>query len=242
MCSTSGRKGYALEERPFGAMNNKSIRPIPLPVSVFAHRGASGCKPQNTLEAFKIALDTGINGIELDVHFDNNRLLVYHDIEIVTEHRNNNLHIPTLNEVFDLVNNKAVINIELKGYGTSEPVVNLINSCFMEKGWSYSSYILSSFKYDLLKQARNMSEEIPIALLIKNDFDDSYFEIANDLKAFSLNISRQLATKGLIDRIHNRNYKVFVYTINEISEMNKMKEIGADGYFTNYPDKSLTLL
>ena len=34
---------------------------------IFAHRGASGYEPENTLEAFALAIEQGADGIELDV-------------------------------------------------------------------------------------------------------------------------------------------------------------------------------
>ena len=35
---------------------------------ILAHRGACGYAPENTLEAFRLALDMGADGFELDVH------------------------------------------------------------------------------------------------------------------------------------------------------------------------------
>ena len=35
---------------------------------IFAHRGASGDAPENTLEAFELAAGMGAHGVELDVH------------------------------------------------------------------------------------------------------------------------------------------------------------------------------
>ena len=50
------------------------------PVKIIAHRGASACAPENTLAAFKLALEMGADGIELDVHLSaDSRLMVIHD-------------------------------------------------------------------------------------------------------------------------------------------------------------------
>ena len=35
-------------------------------VKIFAHRGASAYAPENTLEAFQLAMNQGADGIELD--------------------------------------------------------------------------------------------------------------------------------------------------------------------------------
>ncbi|MCC6094340.1 MAG: glycerophosphodiester phosphodiesterase, partial [Eubacterium sp.] len=47
---------------------------------VWAHRGASGYAPENTLEAFQLAADIGADGVELDVQLTrDNQIVVCHD-------------------------------------------------------------------------------------------------------------------------------------------------------------------
>ena len=47
---------------------------------VFAHRGASGYAPENTLEAFLLAIEQGADGIELDVQLSKDGVpVVIHD-------------------------------------------------------------------------------------------------------------------------------------------------------------------
>ena len=47
---------------------------------VWAHRGASGYAPENTLAAFQMAADMGADGIELDVQIcKSGELVVIHD-------------------------------------------------------------------------------------------------------------------------------------------------------------------
>ena len=47
---------------------------------ITAHRGASDQAPENTMAAFRRALDIGADGIELDVHMRaDGRLVVIHD-------------------------------------------------------------------------------------------------------------------------------------------------------------------
>lgn len=50
---------------------------------IWAHRGASGYAPENTLEAFKLAIDEKADGIELDVQLTKDKeLVVIHDEKI----------------------------------------------------------------------------------------------------------------------------------------------------------------
>ena len=47
---------------------------------VIAHRGASGHAPENTLAAFRLALEMGAKAIEFDVHQTlDHELVVAHD-------------------------------------------------------------------------------------------------------------------------------------------------------------------
>ena len=108
---------------------------------IWAHRGASGYLPENTLEAFQKAVDMGADGIELDVHKTKDGVLVViHDEMIdrtsdgtgwvkdmtydeLLQYNYNRTHqeslshatIPTLAQVFDLIKpTNLTINIELK--------------------------------------------------------------------------------------------------------------------------------
>lgn len=107
---------------------------------LFAHRGASAYAPENTLEAFELAVKMGADGVELDVHMARDgELVVAHDEEIgrvangiglicnmttaeLKKHRFNRTHpefkdatIPTLREVYELLKPTGLhINTELK--------------------------------------------------------------------------------------------------------------------------------
>ena len=107
---------------------------------IFAHRGASGYAPENTLEAFALAMEMGADGIELDVQLTKDgEVVVIHD-EVIDRVSNGkglvkdytlvqlrkfsfdnhmegyeNISIPTLKEVLELVKaSKMEVNIELK--------------------------------------------------------------------------------------------------------------------------------
>src|SRR5215510_9615942 len=51
--------------------------------TILAHRGASGHRCENSLEAFREARDLGADGVELDVHATKNgALVVHHDPDL----------------------------------------------------------------------------------------------------------------------------------------------------------------
>ncbi len=52
-------------------------------MKIYAHRGASGYAPENTMQAFELARDMGADGIELDVHYTKDgKLAVMHDFTL----------------------------------------------------------------------------------------------------------------------------------------------------------------
>src|SRR6202012_4908706 len=110
----------------------------------FGHRGARGHEPENTVRSVRRALELGADGVEVDVHLADGELVVIHD-ETMFRTNNGRGHvadktfaelrlldagagerIPTLAEIFDAVNRRAVINVELKGPHTAAPVAELI--------------------------------------------------------------------------------------------------------------------
>jgi len=63
------------------ARETRSIR-IDWPAN-FAHRGSSALAPENTLEAFRLAVEAGAGGLELDVHMTRDgEIVVIHDARV----------------------------------------------------------------------------------------------------------------------------------------------------------------
>ena len=162
---------------------------------VWAHRGASGYAPENTMEAFELALDMGVDGIELDVQLTRDReLVVIHDetidresdgsgyvadlsLEELREFNYNKTHpeycehadIPTLREVLDLIAPTDVtLNIELKTSVNPYPgIEQAVNDLVHE----YDEYnlsdriIYSSFNHDSIMRMKAIDENARLGLL-----------------------------------------------------------------------------
>lgn len=219
------------------------------------HRGACGYEPENTLLSFKKALELNVDMIELDVYLcKTGELVVIHDDKVdrttngkgyITEKSFKELRqldagkgekIPTLQEVLDLTNKKAKVNIELKGEGTAKPVSKVIEKYVKEKGWSYDDFLVSSFNhYELLKFSK-LSPNIKIGVLIKGT-PIGFAEFAEKVNAYSVHLSLEFINKEFVEDAHKRGMKVFVWTVNDTDEMQRMKELGIDGVFSKFPDR-----
>lgn len=217
---------------------------------IVAHRGASGYEPANTLRAFERAIQMGAPALELDVHVSKSGdLVVIHDYttqdkkkvsELTTQELKkydlgNGEHIPLLSQVFDLVNQRAVINVELKGPGTAAPVAKLINYYIKEKKWNPKNFLVSSFDHYRVREFNTRAPLVPTGVIFES----------NPI-GYALNATRagahyaigyyEFLTPEFIKDAHIRGIKVYSYTVNDKETAQKLIDMNIDGIITNYPD------
>jgi glycerophosphoryl diester phosphodiesterase len=219
------------------------------------HRGAMGHETENTLASIQKALDLNVDMIEIDVFkISSGEIVVFHDEEIdrLTNGRGaieslnlnaiknlsvkGNHKIPLLIEVLDVVDHKVPVNIELKGPGTSEGVLEIINSYIENRGWSLNDFLISSFNWEELKDMRTINKDIEIAVLTEANPLDA-IDIAEELDAVAINPNYMSLTKGNVSKIRNHGFKIYTWTVNDAEQISKMKSLGVDGIFTNYPER-----
>jgi glycerophosphoryl diester phosphodiesterase len=220
----------------------------------FGHRGARGHEPENTVRSVRRALALGADGVEVDVYFVDGQLVVIHDdtLERTTNGRGRVMkksfdylrsldagageHIPTLAEIFDAVNRRAVINVELKGPHTAAPVVALIAEYVDRHGWSYDDFLVSSFDHARIQEARQHCLGLRTGALIMRT-PRGLAKFAEAMGAWSVNASKRCVTPKLVADAHQRGLKVFVFTINEPEEIARMRALGVDGVFSDFPER-----
>tara|TARA_Y100000310_G_scaffold343906_1_gene453825 strand:- start:1505 stop:2167 length:663 start_codon:yes stop_codon:yes gene_type:complete len=210
------------------------------------HRGAAGYEPENTIRSFKKALKLNVDMIELDVHLSKDKeLIVIHDKKVnrttngkgfvhrktlkeLKSLRIGKEEIPTLEEVINLINKKALIIIELKGKNTAIPVSKLIKK-YLRKGYGINNFHVSSFSKKELKKLDKDIKSSPIVRRIPLRF--------NKIIKHSIYTNYKYVTKRAINRAHKKGIRVNVYTVNSIKDIKRMKALNVDGIVSNYPDK-----
>lgn len=226
----------------------------------FAHRGASASAPANTLPAFILARQIGCTRYELDVHLTRDgALAVYHDYNLASgtdcsqdikdissaelaactvRHSfspNLQAHPPLLQEVLPVVApDLECLNIEIKNEDNRYPGIERVLLDLLEKNGSVSAdkILFSSFDYPTLLRLRALAPAARIGWLTR-DFDA---QAARKLGAFSVHINQTRLTQNLTRICHQQNQYMFVYTVNEIQAAHRVKNLGADGIFTDRPD------
>ncbi len=219
------------------------------------HRGARGYAPENTLLSFRKALELGVDAVELDVYCcKSGETVVIHDDRVdrttngkgcVWEKTFGELRqldagegekIPSLEEVLDLINRKVLINIELKGEGAARSVAKIIKRYILEKNWKNENFLISSFNYHELVRFHKLLLSVRLGALITGIPID-YAKFGEDLKAYSVNLSREFVNQAFVDDAHRRGLKAFVWTVNEPEDIKRIKSLGVDGIFSDFPDR-----
>lgn len=161
---------------------------------IIAHRGASAYYPENTMAAFKAAVEMNAEMIELDVLISKDGIpVVLHDAQLkartngrgmVSDYTVNELkkldagswfgnqfsdqQVPTLSEVLEFAAGKIAVNIEIK----TEAVTDQLEGGVVERSlklvqkYGMEDYVLfSSFNYQAVEHVKKLKPEMPAALL-----------------------------------------------------------------------------
>jgi glycerophosphoryl diester phosphodiesterase len=209
------------------------------------HRGAKGHATENTLASFEKAMEVGVDMIELDVFLSKDNIpVVIHDKTIDRTTISNGfvsdflaielqkLGIPTLEDVFQLVNHQCDINVEIKEFEAVKSVLDLIHSNIFSK----EKILISSFDWNALQEVRFHDNDIRIGVLTETDVDLA-LAFAKFIKAYSIHPFHHLLTKENVIQMQSKNFKVFPWTVNEPEDIIFVKSMNVDGIITDFPDR-----
>ena len=212
-----------------------------------------GYAPENTLASVKKAIDLKVDMIEVDVYYIDGELIVLHDDRLerttngtgyVWEHSFSELRkldagngekIPTLHEVVELIPDHIQINIEIKGRTAARPVVEFIQH-YADSKKAKQRFLVSSFIHEKLKLVKNLEPDIRTAALCCAE-PIKLARFASKLDACAVNPSIEFVSRVFVEDAHKRGLKVFVYTVNHPEDIERMRQLGVDGVFSNYPDR-----
>lgn len=216
------------------------------------HRGARGHEPENTLLSIRRGLELGAQAIEIDVWHVEGELVVIHDARLERTTNGKGVvarktlsylrsldagkgeRIPTLREVFQTVGRRAMINVELKGRRTAAPTVRLIEEFVTMHGWTYEDFLVSSFNRTELRAIKD--PRIRIGLLLTRP--SRFFALsARRVRASTVNPAYKWVSAKFVQDAHRQGLLVFPYTVNEAADIHRMREMGVDGIFTDYPER-----
>ena len=194
-------------------------------------------------------MQCGATGVEFDVRrCGDGRLVVIHDetINRTTNGRGrvadlsyeelrqfdagSGEPIPLLRDVLDQFGACCLLNIELKEPDIAGDVKRLVLERRLER-----HVIISSFEWQELVSA---VPEIPIALLSSKL--ENLISAAKDLHATAIHPCKDVVSATLIEAARQAKLQVNVWTVNDVAEISKFRSLGADGIFTDFPERCST--
>lgn len=230
---------------------------------VWAHRGASGYAPENTLDAFRKAVEMGADGIELDVQMTKDgELVVIHDetidrvsngkgwvkdytYEELKKFNFNKTHleytkeeIPTLEQVYLLIKpTNLTINVEIKTGIVFYPGIEERVLELTERLGMKERVIYSSFNHYTIRKIKELDPQAKTGMLYEDGIIDAVDYACDVVKADALHpAGYNVFYPGLLERCRERKRLLHVWTINEEKHMRMLCEAGVDALITNYPD------
>lgn len=232
------------------------------PCIQIAHRGASGSAPENTLAAFKKAIEIGVDAVELDLHGTaDGEVVVIHDSSL---DRTTNLRgsvnqvaletikhadagkwfasefadepVPTLVEALECIDGSAIAVLEIKDATIGEAVVEKINE--ME---ALEKVVIISFHTSVLREVRTLDPRIPTGWLIGSHNCDALpaqlCQKLGQLGSSLLNVNHQLITVEFAYEVQRRGIALWCWTVDDLARMREMKALGVQGITSNHPER-----
>lgn len=231
-------------------------------VKIWAHRGASGYVPENTLEAFSKAIEMKADGIELDIQMSKDgEIVVVHDEKLgrvsdgsglvknhtLAELKRMNFsksfpgfgrtQIPTLKEVYELVQGKEItVNVELKtGVFFYEKMVDKALDLAAAMGVE-DRILYSSFNHYTLKEIKEKNPQAVTGMLFMDGLVDAPL-YGRKLGVDALHpVYTHLKYPDFLQQCRENNLSLHVWTVNTGQKFREMKAAGVDAVITNYPD------
>jgi glycerophosphoryl diester phosphodiesterase len=228
-----------------------------------AHRGYSGAYPENTSVAFEKAIEAGVDMIEMDCQLSKDgEVVVIHDERLnrtagarglVKGKTLNQLKkldagawfkksfrgekILTLEEVMGIVAGHVDLSLDIKTVRPGSLGIEL-KILFILSHYDYlDRSILSSFDYRSLRRVRELAPGAKIGVLYGKGIKDNPFQIAKDLKAHSLHVQKELLTPDFLAKARQLGVRTFVWTVNDVAEMERFLSLGIDGMISDFPGK-----
>nr|WP_314864490.1 glycerophosphodiester phosphodiesterase family protein [uncultured Flavobacterium sp.] len=222
---------------------------------VCGHRGAMGHAAENTLESIKKGVELKADMLEIDVFkIKTGELVVFHDDNLdritdakgkIEEYSFEDLRkvlvagkhqIPTLEEVIETIDRKAVLNIELKGGNTATDTYRIIQE-FKGRGWKDKDFFISSFKFEELQKMRSLSKKIAIGLLTFKEPVDVVIKKAKEINAQAINPYYKTVNAESVALMQANNFKVYPWTVDEPSDIKNLQILKVNGIITDFPDR-----
>jgi glycerophosphoryl diester phosphodiesterase len=201
------------------------------------HRGASALARENSLRAFELAIEYGLDMSELDVHLSRDgHVVVVHDADLsrllnrptnvgdLTARELRELDVPSLTDVFDLVRGRLGLYVELKGPGTGTAVGGLI-----AHGAARGIELIGgSFEPSLVGELDTACKDVPRSVLFASTTVGEMVEMCRSVDAIYAHPCFRPITAELVRGLQAAGLQVMTPHTNDPVEAQHFADLGVD--------------
>lgn len=229
---------------------------------VIGHAAGAGEAPANTLAGVEACLDARAEAIEIDLQLCADGIPVLMHDETVD--RTTNLkgrvrrltvdelaeadagqgeHVPTLDEVLELVNGQMAVFCELKATTGDERqdsrlVTAVIETIVRFGAWDWTG--VHSFRRDMVREARQMETRVSAAIIsppVRGGAVDQLLGAALKRNAQAISLEHSCIQRDVVVRAKQRQLTVWAWTADQPAHWDALIEAGVDGIITNFPSR-----
>ncbi|OEK72529.1 glycerophosphodiester phosphodiesterase [Staphylococcus equorum] len=233
-----------------------------------AHRGIATYFPENTMIAFKAALISNIDILEIDIHRTlDNQLVVIHDDSIdrtsngsgkikdmtlaalqqfdygiTKDNKFEGETLPTLDEVIKLIQDyPQKLLIELKQPQNYPEIENELIDALNAWNLPKNKVIIQSFNQKSMKKIFDMNEGYELGVLISKKKYWYKLPPFKSIAAYAnyVNPNYALVTEKFLKSAHQYRLSVMPYTVNEHEQAKSLQKLGVDGLISDNPNDIL---
>ena len=207
-------------------------------IVIIGHRGAKG-HPENTLPSFEAALEQGADGVELDVRLSGDGQLIVVHSPVVRgllvkstpfgkfRDLGNGYQIPLLEQVLQCLAGRTFLDIELKEIGFEQQAIEMI-----KQHAEIKDVMISGLNTDVLNKVHEVQSDIQLGFI----YNRTQQEESRHNSPIDYVIPQfRLASRELIEDVHDEDLQVFAWTVNSEREMRRLLSLGVDGIITDEP-------
>jgi len=241
-------------------------------LKIIAHRGYSGIAPENTLAAFRKALDVGCNAVELDVQISADGVpFVIHDPTLdrttsgsgrVVDRTARELavlsagyrarfaaeyaeeRIPALEDALAFLRGRAEVLVEIKGESVFESREGIERSVgeLLARFGMLEAARVISFQALALLRVKRLQPGIRTGFLVEHDELGRGLDRAVDIGASMILYHRSQINRMKVDMAHDRGLECTTFTIDSPDELPEYAGMGVEAILSNFPDRLLDRL
>lgn len=235
---------------------------------IIGHRGARGEAPENTLGGFRYIQQLGLNAVEFDVRqLKDDQLVIMHDDNFIRTTGQqyalydcqsadlasfNQAYIwqdwphievtPFLSDTLQIIQHFEHIEVEVKAVDTPQQAEHLVLALQQHLADFQHNAVITSFDLKIHQALQQINSKFRHGLLIEDDLGQQAIEQAVSLGCCQMGWKDALASDEIIQATQNAHLGISIWTVNDVSRAQHLRDQGIDGLITDFPKMMLRAL